>query len=202
MHATSAVTGFAGLHFRTWLRTIALTDVTLPDLRDKYFTHAAEDRFFEGNFNVYGDIAAATGTRTATAEDVRKASTEEIGKIKFNAALTEAIEVKAAKRIAPCVWSRSAASKGLAVVIIFATLFLIGENAVCLGDFLERSFITTLLIRVVLLRQLAERFLDIVLRGLLIDAQCFVVVLCHTVKYNYTPIDFYLQKDGENMKKF
>ena len=73
----------------------------------------------------------------------------------------------------------AAVDGGVAIAVVPGALLLVGEHLVRLGRFLEALLgraVVRVLVRVVLHRQPAKSLLDVVHRGIALDAKDFVIV--------------------------
>src|SRR5262249_43630102 len=98
-----------------------------------------------------------------------------------------ALELKVARPAAPPVesaWAaRTAAGAGEAELIVLRPAFLIAEHVVGFLHFLESGFglfVAWIAVRVMLPGELAIGFLDLILRGAFLEAQCFIIVAGHS----------------------
>src|SRR3989338_4048873 len=74
---------------------------------------------------------------------------------------------------------RSSSRKNSAVGIVLGAFFIIGKNRVGLVGLLEFLFVAVLLVGMIFVRQIPERFFYFLLRGGFIHSEDIVVILAH-----------------------
>src|SRR5262249_127504 len=116
-------------------------------------------------------IGAALWLGTSRAASARTAAEEAAEQI---AEVAEVVDREVAAAEVARVEARPGATAVLAEAVVLLALLLVGERVVRVLDLLELLFrggVARVLVRVVLRRQLAVRLLDLIGRGVLLDAQ-------------------------------
>jgi hypothetical protein len=171
-----SVAGRAGDRLGARLGAGAFAGAALVHGRNADARIGAARRLFERDLEVVAQICAAIDAAPAAAAAPPSAG------------IAEDFAEYVAEGIAEALTTTSAATHvrvdaGVAVLVIGGTFLSVGQDFVCFLCFLElvfRFLAVRIAVRVVLHRQLAVRLLDLVVRGIPVDAEDFVkVAFCH-----------------------
>ena len=176
LHHAMTVAGGAGGHFGARFGPTALADAAIVPARDANLRVFASCRFTQCNFHRITQVAApinlpATAALTAAAltiEHIAKNIAKSFGKSAkaFSAGSAAATHVRI--------------YAGMAILVVCSTLWCIGKHLVSLFRFLEFFFsylaVALIAVRVVLHRQLAVSFFDVLIAGVFGNAQRVVIV--------------------------
>ena len=184
-HRTGAAAIRTGFRLRAVLAARAVTRRTRLDARIRNLLLAAERRVLKADFDLRNDILPLAGTRSARGRGAGAAAeevAENIAEISEAAEASKAAEACARVRVEVRIDARKA-------ILIVARLFVrVGQNLICLVDFLEFflcRFIAGVLVRVVLHGKLPVSLLDLRIGCVFLDAQNLIIIsfvlICHIV---------------------